>query len=293
MHELIQVGKDSFYIKGPTNIGLVRLNETDVCLIDSGSDDKTAEKILNIINENNWKLTAIYNSHSNGDHIGGNNYLQAHTGCRIFAPGIECAFTNYPILQASFIYGGFPTSELGYKLMLAKPSRAELLTEDSLPEGLSAFPLPGHFFDMVGYRTRDDVVFIADSVLGSEVLGKFRLGFMYDVGADLKTLEMLKTMKAAMFVPAHTEAVEDITPIAQNNIDHILQSADRLAELCSTPQNSEALAKVLICESGIKLTFERYVLFISTLRSYLSWMKAEGRLEIIFKDGELLWKTIE
>ena len=37
MYELIQAKGSSYYIESPAKIGLVRLNETDVCLIDSGS----------------------------------------------------------------------------------------------------------------------------------------------------------------------------------------------------------------------------------------------------------------
>ena len=32
--ELIQVGKNTYYIKNPTNIGIYKINETEVFLID-------------------------------------------------------------------------------------------------------------------------------------------------------------------------------------------------------------------------------------------------------------------
>ena len=38
MYELTQVAGNSYYIQSPAKIGLVRLNDTDVCLIDSGND---------------------------------------------------------------------------------------------------------------------------------------------------------------------------------------------------------------------------------------------------------------
>ena len=42
MYELIQAKGSSYYIESPAKAGLVRLNDTEVCLIDSGSD-KDAE----------------------------------------------------------------------------------------------------------------------------------------------------------------------------------------------------------------------------------------------------------
>ena len=38
MYELNQVGKNSYYIQSPAKIGLFKLSETEICLIDSGSD---------------------------------------------------------------------------------------------------------------------------------------------------------------------------------------------------------------------------------------------------------------
>ena len=94
MYELTQVAGNSYYIQSPAKIGLVRLNDTDVCLIDSGNDKEAGRKVRQILDANGWHLTAIYNTHSNADHIGGNQYLQNQTGCKIYAPGIECDFTS-------------------------------------------------------------------------------------------------------------------------------------------------------------------------------------------------------
>ncbi len=106
MYELIQISERNYYIQSPARIGLIRLEGQDVCLIDSGNDKNAGRKVRQILDTNGWRLTAIYNTHSNADHIGGNKYLQEQTGCKIYAPGIDCAFTRHPILEPSFLYGG-------------------------------------------------------------------------------------------------------------------------------------------------------------------------------------------
>ena len=78
---------------------------------------------------------AIYNTHSNSDHIGGNKYLQGQTECDIYAPGIECDFTNHTILEPAFLYGGYAPKDLKHKFILAQESVAQPLTNDNLPEG--------------------------------------------------------------------------------------------------------------------------------------------------------------
>ena len=72
----------------------------------------------------------------------------------------------------------------------------EVLTENVLPEEFEIIPLLGHFFDMIGIRTPEDVVYLADCLSSKETLDKYQIGFIYDVGAYIATLEKVKTMKA-------------------------------------------------------------------------------------------------
>lgn len=214
MFELIQVSEQSYYIQSPAKIGLVKLGGQDVCLIDSGNDKDAGRKVRQLLDANGWRLTAIYNTHSNADHIGGNQYLQKQTGCKVYAPGIDCAFTRYPVLEPSFLYGGYPFKDLRHKFLMAQPSDAQDLTQEVLPDGFQIIPLPGHFFDMVGFRTPDDVVYLADCLSSRETLDKYQIGFIYDIAAYLKTLDMVKTMQARMFVPAHANAADEIASLA-------------------------------------------------------------------------------
>ncbi|MDO5136694.1 MAG: MBL fold metallo-hydrolase, partial [Eubacteriales bacterium] len=245
MYELIQVSQNTYYIQSPAKIGLVRLNDTDVCLIDSGSDKEAGRKVRQHLDANGWRLKAIYNTHSNADHIGGNHYLQGQTKCKIYAPGIDCDFTRHPILEPAFLYGGFPPKELRHKFLLAQESDAEPLTEEGLPEGFTVIPMPGHFFDMVGFRTPDDVVFLADCLSSRETLEKYQIGFLYDVEAYLKTLEMVQGMTARLFIPAHAQPTDQIGPLAQYNIEKVRQVGEKIQELCEKPRCFEQILQGL------------------------------------------------
>lgn len=290
MFELIQLSEKSYYIQSPAKIGLVRLNETDVCLIDSGNDKDAGRKVRQLLDANGWHLTAIYNTHSNADHIGGNKYLQGQTGCKIYAPGIDCAFTRTPVLEPAFLYGGFPCKDLRHKFLMAPESHAEYLTEASVPEGFEIIRLPGHFFDMVGFRTPDDVVYLADCLSSRETLNKYQIGFIYDVASYLRTLEAVKSMTAKIFVPAHAEAAENIAPLAQYNIDKVLEIADKIKELCREPLNFEEILQRIFTDYGLTMNFEQYVLVGSTVRSYLAWLKDTGVLNVRFDNSRLLWE---
>lgn len=290
MYELVQVADRSYYINCPAKIGLIRLNDDEVCLIDSGSDKEAGRKVRQVLDANQWKLRAIYNTHSNADHIGGNKYLQAQTGCRIFAPGIEHDFTRHTILEPSFLFGAFPPKELRHKFLLAQESDAEYLAEECLPDGITSIPLKGHFFDMIGFRDSDDVVYLADCLSSEEMLEKYGISFIYDVAAYLDTLEQVKTMEAKMFIPAHARETDNIAPLAQINIDKVHEVAEHILSVCGEPLCFEHILQKMFTVYGLGMNFEQYALVGSTVRSYLAWLKDDGRLTVEFDNNMLLWR---
>lgn len=292
MYELIQVSEHSYYIDCPAKIGLVRLNETDVITIDSGSDKDAGKKVLRILNANGWNLTGIYNTHSHADHIGGNKYLQDQTGCPVYAPGLECAFTNHPLLEPALLYGGNPPKELQHKFLMAQESHAEPLTQESLPSGIQLIPLPGHSFDMVGFRTDEDVVFLADCLSSQETLAKYGIGYLWDVEAYLSTLERVKGMKAACFVPAHAPAASEMEVLAQYNIDAVLEAGEKILSFCEAPAGFETLLQNLFLAYGLTMTPQQHALIGSTLRSYLTWLQEKGRIRCFIEENRMLWQKV-
>ena len=291
MYELIQVSDSTCYVQSPAKIGLVKLNDRDVCLIDSGNDKEAGRKVRQILDANGWSLKAIYNTHSHADHIGGNQYLQAQTGCKVYAKGVECDYVNHPILEPVSLYAGCPPKELRHKFLMAQPSTAEPLTDGVLPEGFSIIPLPGHSMDMVGYRTADDVVFLADCLSSQATLEKYGIPFIHDVGAYISTLEAVEKMEARMFIPAHADPAEDISGLARLNIDRAVEVGARILGICSEASPFEDILRKLFVRYGLTMTLEQYVLVGSTVRSYLAWMMDAGKLTVDIRDGLPAWKS--
>lgn len=292
MYELIPVAPHTYYIQSPAKIGVVETSNGHVVLIDSGNDKEAGRKVRQHLDRQGWTLDAIYNTHSNADHIGGNAYLAKQTGCALYAPGIEAAFTQHPILEPALLYGGYPMKALRHKFLLAQESDAQPLTPEHLPAGFELIPLPGHFFDMVGLRTPDDVVFLADCLSSQATLDKYQISYVYDVAAYLDTLERVKEMQAALFVPAHAEATENIAPLAQYNIDKVNEIAGHILDFCAAPHTFEEVLQHLFTSYDLAMTFEQYALVGSTVRNYLSWLLDSERLSATFTDNRLLWQRV-
>ncbi len=290
MYELIQAAEHSYYIQSPAKIGVVRTGEKGVFLIDSGNDKDAGKKVKKILDAQGWTLEAVFNTHSHADHIGGNRYLQMQTGCHVYAPGVERDFTEHPILEPSYLYGGYPPKELRHKFLMAQGSEAAPLTPEVLPEGWEMIPLPGHSFDMTGFRTPDGVVYLADCLSGEEALAKYQISFLVDVEAYLNTLETVKAMNAKLFIPSHADPVEDIAPLAQLNIDKVREIADRIVDICADGAGFEQILQELFDVYELTMTYEQHALVGSTVRSYLAWLTQAGRLQSRIEKNRLIWK---
>lgn len=292
MYELKQLGPQSYYIESPAKIGIYKQNDTDIYLIDSGNDKEAGKKVLKIANQNSWRIKAIINTHSNADHIGGNHYIQEQTGCPIFAKGIEVAFTNHPILEPSFLYGGYPCKELRGKFLLAKASQVNDISHDDFPKELEVIPLAGHFFDMIGLRTPDNTVFLADCISSKATLEKYQISFIYDVAQYLETLDKVEKMQGDTFVPAHAEVTRDMKELVKTNRNKVYEVAETLLAICEKQISIEAILQQIFNRYNLTMNIEQYVLVGSTIRSYLSWLRDNEKITFTIQENKLLWKTL-
>jgi glyoxylase-like metal-dependent hydrolase (beta-lactamase superfamily II) len=174
---------------------------------------------------------------------------------------------------------------------MAQESIVTDFSDEGFPKEMEVIPLPGHFFDMTGFRTPDDVVFLADCISSRETLEKYAVSFIYDVRAYLETLDRVEKMEAAMFVPAHAEAGNDVKELVRFNRDKIYEISDKILSICREDACFEKILQEVFKSYGLAMNFEQYVLVGSTVRSYLSWMKDEGKLTAEFKESMLIWQA--
>lgn len=293
MYELIKVGENTFYIECPAKIGLYRRPDNRVYLIDSGNDKEAGRKVLKILKENEFELEAIINTHSNADHTGGNKFLQDRTGCKIYAKGLERAITEFPLLEPAFLYGGRPPKDLRGKFLMAQPSKALDISDESFPAELEVIPLQGHFFDMIGIKTPDNIAFIADCVTNENILSKYHIFAVYDAGDFFGALDRVTSMEAELFIPSHAEPVKDIKPLAELNRKKSLEIIEKILELCTSGLCFEDILKEIFDFYEITMDFSQNVLVGMTIKSYLSYLKDNGRMAVVFKENRLIWKTVE
>lgn len=288
--ELIKVGEKTYYIKNPTNIGIYRIDDRNVYLIDAGNDKDAGKKILKIVEEQGWSVKGIITTHSNADHIGGNKVIQDRTNCVIYAHNIEKCITENTIIEPSFLYGGYPFKALRNKFLMAKESNVNEV-ENNLPEGLEYIVLKGHFFDMIGIKTSDNVYFLADALFSEETIEKYHLFFIYDVKEYLNTLNYLSSLDGKLYIPSHCDATNNISNLIEINRNKINEILDKIYDFCEE-KTFEEILKYIFDEYNLVMNENQYVLIGSTIRSYLSYLCDENKLVYEFRDNQMIWEKL-
>jgi len=292
--ELKQITEKTFYIPGLINIGLY-LEGDQVILIDSGNDEWTGRKIYRLLEKQGWNLKTIINTHSNADHIGGNHYLQKKTNCDIAATSIESTFIEHPDLEPFLLWGAYPFKSLRNKFLQAQPSRVTCIIKDEGPivsTHLTAFPLAGHFLQMIGVKTPDEVYFLADSLFSPMIFDKYALTVCADVEAMLKTYLYLEKIEGKYFIPSHAKLTDNIKDLIKINKEHLLKMSSNIASLCDKPISREDILAAIAQDYHIELSSSQFVLTLITISAHLSYLFDQKIIHPIFEKGKMLWQKL-
>lgn len=292
MFELVKVTDHCYYIESPSKVGIYKRNDTDVYLIDSGSDKNSAKKTLKICSEQGFIIKGIINTHAHADHIGGNAYIQEKTGCDIFCSTIDRPFIEHPIINPLHIYGGYIPQEMEHKFFLAKESVTKDISSTDFPSELKTYDISGHSLGMIAIVTPDNVAFVGDIVSSEEIIKKYGITYLLDIKKHLESLTFVENMSADKFIMSHVETVDDIKPLIKLNRDKLYEICDIILEMLKEPLTFEVLLQKLFYHYELKMSIRQHSLVGSTVRSYLSYLKNEGRVDVIIDDNLILWKTV-
>ena len=213
MYDLTQLGENTYCFNCFSNVGIYKLNEKDVCLIDSGDDKSSGKRLMRTLDEKGWNVKAIVNTHSHTDHIFNNQSLIEKYGCKVYANSNDIAFMNDSFLNPAFVCASNPPKEMLTRYYVHQPHYGENLDKADLP--LEYIPLPGHTGYMIGIKTPDDVFFVGDCVVDPITFRKTKIIYIYDIAGFLNSIDKALNVNAKIYVPSHSTPTEDFRPIAE------------------------------------------------------------------------------
>ena len=288
MYELHHLKGNTYYIDGKTNCGVYKLNDNnDVLLFDCGMDTD-GKYIYETLENAGMHITHLLFSHCHADHAGGWKFIYEKTHCKMIASKVERGFFRDAKLDLGFLYGGYPLDEYDSRLMHID-SNDEIYALDEIPEGVEFFHLPGHHYGMIGIKTSDDVYFVADTLGSIDLVERAHILLIYDVKGYLESLDFVKSLEGKIVVPSHSEVSTHITPVVEYNRSNIYDIIDILLDYLKEEHNCTECTSYIFDYFKLKITYNKYMLILSTIRSYLSYLSNSKRIRNYFKDNRLVF----
>lgn len=293
MFELIQVSEQCYYLQSPSKIGIYKQDDKNIYLIDSGNDKRAGKRALKIAAENGWNIKGIINTHAHADHIGGNHVIQQETGCDIFVNGPDLAFVRHTFLNPSFILGGFPGKELFHKFFLAEESEPKYITDEAFPKELKVVPIGGHSMGMIAIIAPDGTAFVGDIVSSEFTLEKYAITYLFDIKSHLESLDTVKKLGAKCYIPSHADITDDLSQLIELNRQKIFEIASVITNLTKQAKSFDQILKGVFDNYNMAMNVEQNALISTGLRSYLTWLRNEGYLDIYFDNNVMYYKSKE
>ena len=290
MYELHYLKGNTYYIDGPTNCGVYILNQNkDILLFDTGTQEDGVE-ILKTIKKHGFNVKYIVFSHCHSDHSQGSLEIKKEfPNVIMITSKVERGFFRDPKLDIGFLYGGYPLDEYDGKLMHFDMND-EIYALDKLPNSVSYFHLPGHHPGMIGLKTDDDVYFVADTLGSKELVDKAHILLIYDVKGYLESLDFVESLDSKIVVPSHSVVSQNIAPLVKYNRDNVNKIISVLLDFLHDEHNCTECTSYIFTYFNLKISYNKYMLILSTIRSYLSYLSNKKVIRNYFKDNRLVFK---
>jgi glyoxylase-like metal-dependent hydrolase (beta-lactamase superfamily II) len=289
----------AYYLPGANNLGVVLTGDGGAVAIDTGLDKDTGRLIRKALDEAKLQLRAIISTHHHADHIGGNDFLLRNIpGVEVYAPRLEAALIEHPILEPIYLsMGAHPLASLQTKWLMAKGAPVHYIIEPGAVE-IAGVPfeiigLPGHSINQIGVAV-DGVCFAADGFFGPAVLQKHGIPYAHNIAEQLASLQRLAQRPELYFLPGHG----DLTPQAlladalATNQNAIERSSEVVQTALATPGDLFAVARRV--QQALGLSFggiPQYAIFVSAVAAHLNYLETQGRARVTLEDAGMLWSA--
>ncbi|MDY3375314.1 MAG: MBL fold metallo-hydrolase [Terrisporobacter othiniensis] len=297
--KLINIKGDTYYIKGGTNTGVIRLDNNNCLIIDPGRYGIKQRKMIELLKENNMVIKYIINTHEHGDHYeGSSNLKKLNNNIQILSSSEAKIFIDNPNKFADYTVGGKANKFLKFKE--SSEESHETKVDDIIEEGkivlnnrkFEIIKLSGHTEGSIGILTDDKILFVGDLFVGSQMLKKFDLLLLYDVKEYLNSVNKIKDIDFEYMVLGHDKEIYskiDSQGIINNHISAVNNYVNQVKDLLKSPITIDNILKNIIINNNLSCNYTEYHYFRSSIVSIISYLCDLNQIDYSIELGEVLY----
>ncbi|GMA13972.1 MBL fold metallo-hydrolase [Deinococcus metallilatus] len=294
--ELVTLAPGVHFLPAAVNSVVVEDGRGGALLVDTGLDDAQARKLLRALEAAKLTPTAILNTHSHADHHGGNAFLlKRFPELDVFAPPLEAAIINHPVLEPLSLFGARPPRDLQTKFLLAPPSPARPLPGAGRAQlggvEVELLDVSGHAAQMYAVRM-GDVLYAADTLFGPDALAKHPLTFCADSRQQKEAAALLGTLEGVRVVlPGHGDPAEDLAALVEANLAAYDRTTRAVLEAVRAgPASVDELLARVCGLLGVQMTNAgAVVLNRAVVSAHLTELLEAGTVRLAVEDNRLIF----
>ncbi|WP_313339674.1 MBL fold metallo-hydrolase [Sedimentibacter sp.] len=270
-------------------IPFYKLNEKDIILLDTGHIHER-EIIESVIEENQYNIKGIINSHGHPDHVASNQYFKDKYDCPIAAPMYEAQICSSAINLKAY-YNDNTLTEIkdkyGYMLF-----ETDVYITDKQNEinfcgvEFKIMHTPGHSPSHICITTPDNVGYVADALITYEIIETAKIPFDFVLLKDLKSKDKLLSYGCDMYIVAHKGIYDDITNLIADNIAFYIHRAEKTYELIDGRMTMGEIVKQASIKFDVNLNnIYKYDLIRRMLQCHIDYLYETGKIRLVIDKG--------
>lgn len=274
-------------------IGVYKLNDRDVILIDSGTAYmlNEAEKILPVLEENRFNVKAVICTHGHWDHIGNNEILRKKYKCKIYMYGEE-AYSSISENGIIFTRMLLPYNEEMKKTFSYMTTHVdEFISHDAkyilvCGRRFDIIHTPGHSVSHISVITEDNVCVVGDVIMTENEITKTKIPYACNFGIDFASKRKLLELDCDKYIIAHRGVRNDIKDEVEANINYLKYRADVVLSYIEDGMCYDEIAAAVINCMNIKI-HSRFIFsdIHGMIMPYVQYLEESGKIEARYEKG--------
>ncbi len=273
-------------------IPFYKIENNKIIMLDTGLKKENRKGIDELLDSNNFTVAAIINSHFHIDHIGNNAYFKNKYNCTIAMGAYEAIICSSEVnLKLYYSTETLKTVNQQYSHMVCNTDTLIKDNEDEICVCGTTFKLlhtPGHSPSHLCIITPDDVAYIGDCLISSELMKTAKLPYSYILSEDIKSKAKLYDLTSSKYIVAHKGVYDNIQDLIDSNIDFYENVSLKIYDLIINPMTLDEITKAVSINFNLNISNEnRYIFIQRLLKSYIEYLYEIKKLKRVITDDIL------